>query len=399
MELMLQFGWGMMEHCRLLVRHWGGGTVILSPRDLSAQQMGTLAADLSSVGGSVLLDPQLYVPDGAHPRLIAHAFWPRRPDYWRDPNELSRVIDELLEANAACGTAQIICPSPFASIINDDSLQSVSGAIEELGRRGIGPDRILATLALSSDAIRNEDRAEMLSDAIEGWDVGGIYLIAEHPSGEYLVTDPMWVARTLDIVAGARLVGKTVVIGYCSHQMLVAASAGATAIASGSWLNVRKFSPTRFDPADEDEISRRATWYYAPHLLSEFKIPFLDIAWRLGQLPALQAPATIDGSFAAALFSGAQPTTVDFGESSAFRHYLHCLGQQVSTARQPTYQETTLEHERLLAAAETGLTALRRARIVSQDRGFLDAAAANSAALALLGATRGPILSREWTSI
>jgi hypothetical protein len=209
----------------------------------------------------------------------------------------------------------------------------------------------------------------------------------------------MWVARILDIVAGARLTGKTVVIGYCSHQMLIAASAGATAIASGSWLNVRKFSPTRFDEPDEDEISRRATWYYAPHLLSEFKIPFLDIAWRLKHLPALQAPVAVDGSFAAALFAGTQPTNADFGESSAFRHYLHCLRQQVRAARQPSYRETTLEHERLLASAEAGLTALRRARIVSQERGFLDAAAANSAALALLDATRGPILSREWTTI
>ena len=181
--------------------------------------------------------------------------------------------------------------------------------------------------------------------------------------------------------------------------MLVAASAGATAIASGSWLNVRKFSPTRFDEPDEDEISRLATWYYAPHLLSEFKIPFLDIAWRLRQLPALQVPAAIDGSFAAALFSGTQPTTADFGESSAFRHYLHCLRQQVRTTRQPTYRETRLEHERLLAAAEAGLTALRGARIVSTERGYLDAAAASSAALMLLDATRGPILSREWTSI
>jgi hypothetical protein len=399
MELMLQFGWGMMEHCRFLVRHWGGGTVILSPRDLSTQQMGTLAANVSSVGGSVLLDPQMYVPDCAHSRLTAHAFWPRLPEYWRDPNELSRVIEELLQANVACGTTQIICPSPFASVINEDSLQSVSAAVEELGRRGIAPDRILATVALSSDAVRNEDRAEMLSDAIEDWNVGGIYLIAEHPSSEYLVTDPMWIARMLDVVAGARLVGKTVVIGYCSHQMLVAASAGATAIASGSWLNVRKFSPTRFDEPDEDEISRRATWYYAPHLLSEFKIPFLDIAWRLRQLPALQVPGAIDGSFAAAMFSGTQPTNVDFGESSAFRHYLHCLRQQVRTARQPTYRETTLEHERLLSAAEAGLTALRRVRIVSQERGFLDAAAANSAALMLLESTRGPILSREWSTI
>jgi hypothetical protein len=58
-----------------------------------------------------------------------------------------------------------------------------------------------------------------------------------------------------------------------------------------------------------------------------------------------------------------------------------------------------LEHERLLAAAEAELTALRRTRIVSPERGFLDAAAANSAALMLLDTTRGPILSREWTSI
>jgi hypothetical protein len=399
MELMLQFGYGMMEHCRFLVRRWGGGTVILSPRDLNAGQMSGLAEDVSSAGGASLLDPQLYVPDCHHHRLTAHAFWPRVPEYWRDPNELARVIGEILQANAACNTTQIICPSPFASAINDDSLRSVTAALEEFERRGIEPGRILATIALSSDAVRNEDRAEMLSDAIEGWNVAGIYLIAEHPNGEYLVTDPMWVARILDVVAGARLAGKTVVVGYASHQMLIAACAGATAIASGSWLNVRKFSPTRFDAPDEDETSRRATWYYAPHLLSEFKLPFLDIAWRLGQLAALQAPATIDGSLAAELFSNIQPTSTDFGEASAFRHYLHCLRQQTRSARQPTYRETMLEHERLLTAAETGLTALQRARIVSQERGFLEAATANNAALALLDATRGPILGREWAAM
>jgi hypothetical protein len=399
MELMLQFGWGMMEHCRFLVRHWGGGTVILSPRDLSAEQMGTLATNVTSGGGSILLDPQLYVPECTHPRLTAHAFWPRLPEYWRDPGELSRVIDELIKANAACRSAQFICPSPFLSSINDESLRSVSAAVEELERRGLAPDHILATVALSSDAVRNEDRAEMLSDAIEGWNIGGIYLIAEHPSSEYLVSDPMWIARILDIVAGARLAGKTVVIGYSSHQMLVAASAGATAIASGSWLNVRQFSPTRFDEPNDDEISRRATWYYAPHLLSEFKLQFLDIVWRLGQLPTLHAPAGIDGVFAEALFSGTQPTTADFGESSAFRHYLHCLRQQVSATRKATFQETILDHVWHLDLAEAELKTLAKARIVSKERGFLDAVDANRAALTVLEATRGPILSREWTSI
>jgi hypothetical protein len=35
MELYLQFGYGMMEHTRRLVDEWDGGTVILSPRDLT----------------------------------------------------------------------------------------------------------------------------------------------------------------------------------------------------------------------------------------------------------------------------------------------------------------------------------------------------------------------------
>jgi hypothetical protein len=399
MELMLQVGWGMMEHCRFLVQHWGGGTVILSPRDLSAEQLATLASRVADSGGAALLDPQLYVPDCDHARLTAHAYWPRLPEYWRDPQELSRVVGELLTANAACGTAQIICPAPFASVINDDVLQSVGAALEEFGRRGVESSRILATVALTSDAVRNEDRAEMLSDAIESWDAGGIYLVAEHPSGEYLVSDPIWVARVLDIVSGARLVGKTVVIGYCSHQMLVAAAAGANAIASGTWLNVRKFSATRFDEPDEDEVSRRAIWYYAPHLLSEFKIPFLDIARRLGQLPALQVPPGIDCSFAASLFGGTQPTTADFGESAAFRHYLHCVRQQVNVATQATFHDTLAAHETLLTTAESGLVALRRAHIVGQERSFLDALVANRAALALLNATRGPILAREWAGL
>jgi hypothetical protein len=283
--------------------------------------------------------------------------------------------------------------------VSDDALQPVTAAVDELGRRGVDPSHILATVALSGDAARNEDRAEMLSDAIESWDVGGIYLVAGHPGDEYLTSDPMWVARILDIVAGARLAGKAVVIGYSSHQMLIAASAGANAIASGTWLNVRRFSPTKFDEPDEDDVSRRAKWYYAPHLLSEFKIPYLDIAWRLGLLSALQVPADINGSFASALFSGGQPTAVDFGEPAAFRHYLDCLRQQVTVVRKPSFQETTQEHEQALAAAETGLAALRKVGIVSQERGFREAAAANRAALIVLNATRGPILEREWSSI
>jgi len=399
MELALQFGHGMMEHCRVLVGQWGGAPVILSPRDLSNEQMARLSRDLGERGGTVFLDPQLYVPDCDHSRLTAHSFWPRVPEYWRDPGELKRVIGELVGLNNELHTPLLISPAPLVSAISDDILQAINASLEELGRLGVPGRSVLATVALSSDAVRNEDRAEMLSDAIEGWDVAGIYLVAEHPNSEYLVTDPMWIARVLDIVAGAGLVGKMVAIGYCTHQMLIAATAGASIIASGTWMNVRSFSPKKFDEPDEDEISRRATWYYAPHLMTEYKVPYLDIAQKQSKLPLLQAPASIDGRFAAALFSGAQPTTVGFGESDAFRHYLHCMWQQVGAAKEGTFQETVRRHEQLLNAAESTLRDLRKVHIVGQGRDFWDSLDANRAALALLNSTRGTVLAREWRNL
>jgi len=399
MRFALQFGYGMMEHCRVLVGGWGGGAVILSPRDLSEEQMVSLSRDIGDRGGHVLVDPQLYVPDCDHERLTAHRFWPRAPEYWRDPAELSRVIGELVRLNNDVHAPAYIAPAPFASTITDDVLQTIAASVEELRRQGVSGDRILSTVALSSDAVRNEDRAESLSDAIDGLDAGGIYLVAEHPSSEYLVTDPMWLARVLDIVAGARLAGKTVVIGYCTHQMLITAAAGANVIASGTWMNVRSFPPGKFAEPDEEEISRRATWYYAPHLLSEYKVAYLDVAQKQGKLALLQTPAPLDGRFAAALFSGAQPTTVDFGESDAFRHYLHCLSQQVGAAREGTFRDTVRRHEQLLDSAEATLRELRKVHIVGQNRDFWESLDAHRAALGLLQSTRGPILEREWANL
>ena len=77
------------------------------------------------------------------------------------------------------------------------------------------------------------------------------------------------------------------IVGYSNHQMLCLATANIDAIASGTWLNVRSFSLNKFHDSEDDDTSRRAKWYYCPQALSEYKIPFLDLAYRakiLGQM-------------------------------------------------------------------------------------------------------------------
>ena len=75
MRLYLQFGHGMMAHAVELVKEWGSGGVILSPRDLDDGQLKAIGPKVTKVGGDVLVDPQCFVRDADHHRLTGHDYW------------------------------------------------------------------------------------------------------------------------------------------------------------------------------------------------------------------------------------------------------------------------------------------------------------------------------------
>ena len=79
-------------------------------------------------------------------------------------------------------------------------------------------------------------------------------------------------------------------------------------------MNVRSFPPDKFRAAYEDEIKQRSIWYYMPQGLSEYKIPFLDIAQRLTLLERMAPTEDMATLFAAPLFDGGQPSAAGFTE-------------------------------------------------------------------------------------
>jgi hypothetical protein len=400
-ELNLQFGYGMMDHCRNLLTQWGGGTAILSPRDLKPDQLTRFADDLKKISHAVtLLDPQFYSPHSDHERLCSHDYWPKEyetEEFWPGAG-LSELVDKLAKLNRELGCGAFILPGRHADAITDDWLDYQQLALEEATSRNLSLP-LYSTVALSAEAVRNQDQVAALMDRSEAWKPHGYYIVCEHPSGGYLVDDPQWLANVLDIVAGFKLRGAKVILGYCNHQMLIAASAKADAIASGTWMNVRSFPPEKFRAVYEEEIKKRTTWYYCPQALSEFKIPYLDIANRLGILNQLAPSAEFDRSFAAPLFSGAQPSAVQFSEQSSFRHYLTSLKCQVSHAAKASFDETVSHHLQHLDAAESLLTQFHQSGVMGQSRDFTEYLDANRSALTVLQATRGPMLRRRWVSI
>lgn len=401
MELFLQFGYGMMQHCRHLISDWKGGTVVLSPRDMNDKQLRTLSSEITDIdGGRVLLDPQFYLPHADHERLCSHEYWPS--DYetgaFFQGNALRELLRSLIDLNAAVGASEIILPGLLATAVDDAWLET-ERAVLEIGRELAGNLPVVSTIALDADATRNQDNIASLLESAPGWKADSFYIVCEHPNGDYLVRDPNWLANVLDLVAGLRLTGAKVFLGYCNHQMLAARVVQANAICSGTWMNVRSFPPDKFRSSYDEEVRQRTTWYYCPQALSEYKIPFLDVAQRQGLLARMVPLPDLDGGYARHLFEGPQPTTVGFSEQFAFRHYLHALRGQLRALEHTSYDEARAAQEDMLGGAENFLRTLVSAGIRGQQRDFGDIVDVNRAALALIDSIRGPVLRRKWDAL
>lgn len=400
MDLFLQFGYGMMDHCRHLIGAWGGGTAILSPRDLNREQLQRLSQDLRAIpGGRVLLDPQFYVPRSDHHRLTEHDYWPdsyQTNGFFSGPG-VQTLLNDIVRLNRTLGCSAIILPGLMATTIDDDWLATLRATAEHAMTMNLGIP-VFATVALGANSVRDTDGIHEIIAEFESLAVDGAYLLFEHPNGEYIVGDPLWLANVLDLSAGLRLMKKNVLVGYANHELLCLGAASINAIASGTWMNVRSFSPDRF-LAPDDEVKSKAVWYYAPSSLSEYKPAFLDMARQRNVLSSMAAPASFGSAYAAQLFSGVQPSSVGFGEQQAFRHYLQCMLHQARGARGATFDATLANHRQMLDSAERLAQRLASSGVLPQTRGFGDAFDVVRSALSALEATRGPMLRRDWVNL
>lgn len=399
MDLYLQFGYGMRGACEELLSRWKKGAVILSPRDLKPQQLDTASAKIRAAGGEVLFDPQCFSRAADHGTLTSHKFWKTFK-----ANSTQAVIsgpgaDALLQDLSvqakALGITRHILPGLLAAEINDTWFEFHEG-IHRAAPKYFGHDELITTVALSSEVTRSEQQIEDLLERVEEWTtVRSIYLVAESPSS-YLVDDPIWLSNLMSLVAGLKLLNKKVIVGYANHQLLALACSRADAIASGSWVNVRSFPIEKFSEKDEDQVSRRAIWYYCPQALSEYKLTFLDVGQRAGILNNLRAGAGIDGHYADALFGGPMPTTINWKEPQPFLHYLNALRTQASLSSGGNFEDTVTRYETLLGGAEKNLKDFKRNGVLGQGRDFSDYLDVNRSALALFLKARRPQMRRFW---
>jgi hypothetical protein len=401
MDFFLQFGHGMMKMSEHLIDSWGNGTVILSPRDLKYNQMEKTARAIRQKKGNVVIDPQFYLPRSKHKKLNDHSFWP--VDYQTalfSPTSINEMLTLLNdEYNEKMDSSFFILPSLVCSSVDEDWNNWQLLILNEINKINIKKE-IYATICLKKEVMASEEQIHLVLEYLEEWDVDGVYLVIEPPANSnYLVQDPIWLLNLLDLSSGIKLQKKKVVVGYANHQLLCLASAKVDAIASGNFSNVRSFKQTRFEEPKKDQISRRSTWYYCPQALSEYQVPFLDIAYRQGLITELTTDDSFNSSYAKSLFSGVQPTSSNFGESDSFKHYLHCLRNQVNSLTKPTYEGTKNAVNLQLETAQRLTDFFTANGIRGKNRDFSNVVDDTMSAMVAFDRLRGMRLKHQWNNI
>lgn len=402
MKFGIQMGHGMQSIAEDLLKKWGKGTVILSPRNSKAsknasaeEQFIKYANKIRLHTDAIFIDPQLF--SGKQPSKNLESFEHSLACAGDLQANYSKVVDKIVSLNEACGSKTIILPS----IVTND----ISSAWKEFQKKVIGKalerhdkEQLFITVALGVDVLKNIQKVQQVISETEIWDVSGIYLVCEHPSHEYLTDQSLWLLNLMQLVAALKLSGKQVYVGYASHQMLLLTLAKCDYIFSGNFLNVRRFQTSTFEDTEEDSFSRRTKWYYAPQAFSEFKLTSLDIAHQKRVLSVLKTPYD-DEEYVGMLFGDALPTDTAYSETNSFKHYLYSLNEQCSYFTNSTYSGALNSYQAYLQTAEFIINGLRSEGIYDRDRNFAEALPANYQAVAAFNSELGFQLSQEWNNL
>lgn len=402
MELYLQMGHGMKAHAVELIRDWGSGTAILSPKNQSFEQLTATAKAISKLNGSVIIDPQFYVPRAEIDQLQQHTYWPSSYDtglFFSGPSLLKMLNTLLQDYVFPCNASAFLIPSLLLSDISDDWERITETIISECLKLNMSIPRYL-TLCVGPEILLSEEKTQGLLELLENYPIDGFYIIPVHPQNVYLVDNPAWLLNLLDLIAGIKLLSKKAIVGYSNHQSLLLSLAKADAICAGTWLKTRMFPLGDFEASEDDSGGgRRSTWYYCPQTLSEFQLQFLDVAHRLAILDNLKVSPHYNVHYADILFSGAQPTTVNFSEREAFRHYLSCLRKQCMETSKQSYSETKAYLQMLFETALDLSEHFRQKGVRAKHRDFRNVGDSSIAAIDAFDSLRGFAFGARWNSI
>lgn len=238
-----------------------GDGVIVGPRYMEKSRVEALPEEVRK---SSLFDPQFFLPATPRGSLATYTFFPNVVSGGFESSEYAegasqRSAELCLRFQADLGFESFVIPTRYREGAPADFVESQSRLFVEPfleAARGISSRRGLLQLILTEQMLKDTSFRNSLLNWVTGIeDLSGVYLIADVRRPHKQIDDIELLDGLLRFVFALRRNDMEVVLGYLNTEILLLLAADPTAVATGSYENLRMFSTTAF--VDEEPTPRR----------------------------------------------------------------------------------------------------------------------------------------------
>jgi len=230
---------------------------ILSPVNYEPGDTASLATrareDLSNF--DLWFDPQLYVPDSTRGQIRSWSYFPSdfgtadltQRAWWARPAE------HIVSACKAFSPDVICSPVPLPKQFSNQYYNLCVSVAHDLAARVAGTSmKVAQTVIVSGVDLLAENRPMEIASIVSRTDLEWLYLLIyneTHPRREY--DDSLEIEAIVRLIAAIKAAGLKILVGYTSSDMVLWKAAGADAVASGKFFNLRRFNRSRFEQPAE----------------------------------------------------------------------------------------------------------------------------------------------------
>ncbi|MBI3827889.1 MAG: hypothetical protein HY291_00115 [Planctomycetes bacterium] len=212
-----------------------------------------------------VFDPQLYVPNSQRGQLSTWAYFPKDVDtadmsskkWWEGVlSELTKTCQDI-KPSSVCSPA--ILPKLFSNEYYD-LLVEIARVLK--GKLASSKIQTIQTAIVGLKDVSAKNRALEISSLLSKSDCERLFVIfagEKEPRREF--DDPEELKGALRLINELESSGMRVIVGYCSSDILLWKSAGATDCAAGKFFNLRRFTPSRFEDPTEAGGGQLPYWF------------------------------------------------------------------------------------------------------------------------------------------
>lgn len=205
----------------------------------------------TSPGFEMIFDPQLYYPRTERGLLRDWEYFPREADTADVQSERwwQRVVDDIVSTcsriNPAAACSPIFAPNVFPNEYFNQTVEIGNYFVSSLNGLNIRP---IQTLICGLNDLTLPTRALEIASIISRTHAQSIYLVFVSniiPRRELNNTDEL--KGAMQLITALENSGLSVIVGFCSSDLLLWKAAGAASCATGKFFNLRRFTSSRFE--------------------------------------------------------------------------------------------------------------------------------------------------------